>query len=444
MPKRFIIILILFVVAFLGTTWANAENAPANDVTKAEFYLKKLEAQAEKAKGQPFKPNYDGQQALQRIKALKEKYPDDTLVEDLFQRARTALMTSKGDFIDITPEMLAYKHAEKQMVALFKMEAERDWNNLLKTIKASADPIMKALPAPSPREFSNAQMQDRYVVLEGFEYPTNQFFAMGREYVFVGSGTAGYYYVNISGRSWLGPYEAVKRYRRLINSDVPEGGPWTMVGKITGSQLAVPQAEKEKTIPAYWGWVVEPVAIYIPGKTFAFYKPDLESGGVFAGEKQMEKIKGKFYTVTEIPDDVAPERLLEIYSLAIKEKNYPLFLECIDPNRKKTKTALSRIRYFWDLHQERFARFYVHVSIAGPAKIEVIKGYGSGGDVDSFFLTDEQKEKVKQISEPMVEEATVLTKAWDERGRQYGSAKPHYLKRVDKKRWYVTDYAQQF
>ena len=53
----------------------------------------------------------------------------------------------------------------------------------------------------------------------------------------------------------------------------------------------------------------------------------------------------------------------------------------------------------------------------------MIKGYGSGGDVDSFFLTDEQKEKVIQISEPMVEEATVLTKAWDERGRQYGSAK---------------------
>ena len=140
-----------------------------------------------------------------------------------------------------------------------------------------------------------------------------------------------------------------------------------MVGKITGSQLASPGG-KGKDHSRVLGLGSGARAIYIPGKTFAFYKPDLESGGVFAGEEQMEKIKGKFYTVTEIPDDVTPERLLEIYSLAIKEKNYPLFLGCIDPNRKKTKTALSRIRYFWDLHQERFARFYVHVSIAGPAK----------------------------------------------------------------------------
>jgi hypothetical protein len=259
----------------------------------------------------------------------------------------------------------------------------------------------------------------------------------------VGSGTAGYYYVDIADRSWLGPYEAVKRYRRLVNTDVPEGGSWTMVGRITGCQLAVPQAEKEKTIPAYWGWVVEPVAIYVPDKTFALYQPDLESGGVFAGEEQMEDLKGKFYTVKSIPDDATPERLMEIYAAAIKEKNYPLFLDCIDPDRKKTKTALSRIRYFWDLHQERFAKFYVHVTVE-PATIDVIKGFDANSDVDSFFLDKDQQEKVKDISGALVEEASLVTKAWDERGRQYGSPKPHYLKRVDKKRWYVTDYAQQF
>ena len=146
-------------------------------------------------------------------------------------------------------------------------------------------------------------------MLEDFQYPTNEFFAMGREYVFVGSGTAGYYYVDIGGRSWLGPYEAVKRYRRLINSDVPEGGPWTLVGRIKGSQLAVPQAEKEKTIPAFWGWVVEPVAIYVPDKTFALYKPRPgKRRGSFAGEEQMEDIKGQFYTVKAIPDDVTTRK----------------------------------------------------------------------------------------------------------------------------------------
>ena len=443
MPKRSILALMLLVICVFWTGAALAEKAPANDVTKAEFYLKKLESQAAKAKGQPFKPNYDSQQALERIKALKEKYPDDSAVEDLFQRARTALMASKGDSMEITPAMLAYRDNEKQVTEVFKKEAVAAWEKMLEEVKASPDPILKALPAPSPREISNKAIKDKYVVLEDFQYPTNAFMAMGREYVFVGSGTSGYYYVDISGRNWLGPYEAVKRYRRLVNSDVPEGGSWTLVGRVVGSQLAVPQAEKEKTIPAFWGWVVEPVAIYVPDKTFALYQPDLESGGVFAGEEQMENIKGQFYTVKEIPDDVTPERLLEIYSMAMKEKNYPLFLDCIDPDRKKTKTALSRIRYHWDLHQERFARFYVHVTVE-PASIYTIKGFDANNDVDSFFLDKEQQEKVKQITEPLVEEASVLTKAWDERGRQYGSPKPHFLKRVDKKRWYVTDYAQQF
>ena len=34
--------------------------------------------------------------------------------------------------------------------------------------------------------------------------------------------------------------------------------------------------------------------------------------------------------------------------------------------------------------------------------------------------------------------------AYDERGRQYGSPKPRYLRRVEKGRWYITNYAQPF
>jgi hypothetical protein len=442
MMKRVFVLFSLMTLAYAVMLPAQ-EKPPANDVSRAEFYLKKLEDQAAKAKGQPFDPTYDSRQALERVKVLKEKYPNDPVVEALFQRARAAFMFSKGEFIDITPEMLTYRNSEKKVSELFAREARLAWDTMQSEIKASKNPILKALPAPSPREISTQDIMGRYVVLEDFRYPTNAFVSYGREFVFVGSGSAGFYYVDISGRSWLGPYEALKRYRRLINSDVPEGGPWTLIGRVAGSQLAVPQAEKEKTVPAAWGWIVEPVALYASDKTFARFKPELESGGSFAGEEQMEAIKGRFYTAKDIPADVSPERLVEIYATAIKEKNYPLFLACIDPQRKATNTELSRIRYFWDLHQERFARFYVHVTVE-KAVIDVIKGFDSGSALDSFYLDEEQRNKVKAISGPLVEEASLTTKAWDERGRQYGSPKPHFLKRVDKKRWYITDYAQQF
>ena len=78
--------------------------------------------------------------------------------------------------------------------------------------------------------------------------------------------------------------------------------------------------------------------------------------------------------------------------------------------------------------------------------VTVRKGYDSGNDLESFFLTDEQKQTVAKISEELVEDAEVKSKAWDERGRQYGSPKPHFLKRTGgaKGRWYVMNFEQPF
>jgi len=107
--------------------------------------------------------------------------------------------------------------------------------------------------------------------------------------------------------------------------------------------------------------------------------------------------------------------------------------------------ALDLFEYHWDWHQHRFRTFYVHVT-AEEAKIEVQKGYDDSNDLEGFFLTDEQKAKVASISEEKVEEATVWSKAWDERGRQYGSPKPHFLRRVGgpKGRWYLLNYEQPY
>jgi hypothetical protein len=421
------------------------DGAPSKlGLSSAEHYLEKFEARVNRARGQPFQLGYEDKEALKKIRALKESWPDHPKVDELFARAKQALIASKGETFTITPEMLAYRDKEKKLVELFAVEAEKQWAEFRKRELAD-DKVVKAWPAPGIRDVSMEDMVGKYVILEDFEYPTNQFYDFGREFVFVGVGSRGFYYVEIDNREWLGAYEAVKRYRRLVNGRLPEGGKWTIIGRITGLEILVPDAAEKKIGPAHWGWRVVPAAILIPGHTFAVFDSTLELGGRFAGEERLEAIKSPLYTVREIPQDVTPEQLVEIFATAIKEKNYALFLDSIDPNRRKTNTALSRIRYHWDLHQHRFAEFYCHVTVESDrTAIRVLQGFDEAADDEGFFLDESEKATIRERSDPLIEEAEVWTKAWNERGLQYGSEKPHYLRRYGKQRWYIEAYAMPY
>ena len=154
-------------------------------------------------------------------------------------------------------------------------------------------------------------------------------------------------------------------------------------------------------------------------------------------------IKSSWYTVKEIPQDVKPERLMEIFMTAIKEKNYDLYLECISPERKKTPVALSLIKYHWDLHQERFLREYVHATF-DSAKVTVSKGFDENNAEENFFLDEEQKDVLRKTQGVMVEYAVVESRAYDENGKQLGTPHPHKLIRTGGGRWYVDDYAGRF
>lgn len=430
-------------LAFLVPLGVAAQTAPPNDVTKAEFYLMKLEDHARRARGAAFKPGYEDNEALKRIKELKEKYPEDPAVEALFARARAALMGSKGDFIEITPEMLRYRDQEKKIVELFSKEANAQIAAWKAKASAGGKLLAQPLPAPGIREPGASGMSGKYVVLDKVEYPANQFTDLGREYVSWGTPARGLYYVQIDTPAWRGAYEALKRYRRLVNAGLAEGTPFTVAGRVESAELTVPEAGKKRLGGAFWGWVVVPEAIWVDGLAFAIADPSAELGGRLAGEERMEQIKGPLYSVRSIPADVTPERLVEIFATAIQEKNLKLYLDCIDPKRLEGPRARSLAMYHWDWHQVRFRDFYVHTTVE---KVErtMVKGYDAGNDLESFFLTEDQKAQVKKIAEPSVERATVTTKAWDERGRQYGSPKPHELIRRGGGRWYVYDFAAQF
>jgi hypothetical protein len=423
---------------------ANSDDlALKNEIVRADYFLKLLEDKVNKSYGEPFKIGYEGEEALKRIFKLNQKHPDKPEIKELFQRAHKALLASKGSSVEITPEMLAFRENEKKLKAAFAAEAEKSWQHLKEKITGMENTIQQPFPTVSHREATMDEMVGRHVILEEFVYPANEFTDMSRQFVFVGSGVKGHYYVELSNRSWLSVYEAIRRYRRLVNRDIPDNGKWTVAAKVIGLELLVPQAGQDKTTPAAWGWSVEPLAIYIPGCTLAVVDAKLELGGSFACEERMEEIKAPMYSVTAISEDVTPEKLVEIFSIAIREKNYHLYLECIDPERRNSGKALQYCAYHWEWHQHRFANFYVHI-VVGKADIKVVQGFNRGNELENAFLSEEDKANLRKISEPLVEQAQVKSFAYDERGRQYGSPKTFFLKRQERGRWYITSYAQPF
>ncbi|MBR5755728.1 MAG: hypothetical protein IKX97_07945, partial [Erysipelotrichaceae bacterium] len=169
--------------------------------------------------------------------------------------------------------------------------------------------------------------------------------------------------------------------------------------------------------------------------------------GYFIGEDEVNARKEGWYTVKSIPDDVTPERLVEIFRQAIKEKNYELFLECIQPELRisDNEQAMANIMYHWDLHQERFHGEYVHAEVTPDAtQISVIKGYDDGNDLNSYFLSKEDQEKIASKYGDKVEYASVQTIAYDKNGKQLGSPNRRNLIRTNGGRWYVRDYDIRF
>jgi len=430
-------------VSAAGAQAGDADGPSKLEVRGAEHRLEQFEAKVEQMRGQPFKLGFTEKEALRRISDLHKRYPDDAEITALAERARLAILASKGKTQDVDPHWLAYRQNGDRLRKLFADVAATAWAAYRESALTGDKILERAFPPPDP----DAERFDTYVghkvVLDGFRYPRDEFMDSGRQYVHVGSGARGYYYVELSNRGWLGAYEALKRYRRFVDPDMPEDMDWTVVGHVTGLTLLVPEAGKKKVGSVAWGWTVEPEAIHVPGHTLAVADATLESGGRFAGEEKMDEIKAPLYSITSIPDDVSPERLVEIFATAIKERNYKLYLDCIDPDRRKTPKALSLIMYHWEWHQHRFAHFYCHITV-NPATVSVIQGLDEDDALESEFLTDEDRDKLRKHAQPLVKRAELTTVAFDERGQQYGSPKPRQLKQTEKGRWYIVDYAQPF
>ena len=432
-------------LAWTASALCGAAGAPApgpgHRLGQANYYLVEFEKEVARQQGGEKAVWRNKKDALQRVQALKVEFPDNPDVEALYQRARTALMKSMGQLNEVDPSWTLYKRNEENLRKMVAAEGEAHWKDLLAT--AGTNWLAKAFPAPDVDKVAADTVTNRLVVLEGVRYPMNQFYGGTGEYVACGKPSEGYYFVDLGGRSWLGPYEAVKRYRRNVDTGMEDVQEWTVLGRITGVTAEIPSAGEEKVGSLQFGWVVEPIALQVPGHVVSFYDADAPSSGRFAGEEKALAAKAGWFTVKEVPADVTPERLMEIFMTAIKEKNFPLYVDCIDPERRKTPVGADLLKYHWDLHQSRFHNEYVHATFS-KAKIRVVKGFDSGDELNNFFLDDSQKSKLVKAGGTKIEEATVESRAIDENGKQLGSPHPHRLTRTGGGRWYVQDYAPRF
>ncbi|MBR4423456.1 MAG: hypothetical protein IKS68_04455 [Mailhella sp.] len=416
-----------------------AANAPFAEVDKAGIFLRDFEKEVERAQGADSGRYFNKQEALSRIKRLSEQYPDDPKVQELVKRASTALMKSKGDYMEITPGMLAYKKNEAELRERFKAQNQAAWEDQLR----QKNPITKVFPTPVPEEVDVRDYLEKYVLLEDVRYPANQFAGATGEYIHVGKPSIGYYFVSMQGRHWSGPYEAIRRYRSMVDASLGDNLKFKILGKITGLVMESPDASEDKKAPVVWGWIVTPEMLYAGDRVLAMYDSKNENSGYFFGEDQVEKIKESWYTVKSIPDNVDPKRLMEIFATAIKEKNYKLYLECINPERGNTDVGSSMLRYHWDLHQARFQNEYVHAVFDEP-KITVLKGFDDKNDLEGYFLNPGQREQLNKMAGEREEMAVVMSRAFEENGKQRGSKNRHELLRKGKGRWYVNTYDVRF
>ena len=245
-------------------------------IQQAEMYLKEFEDEVRRAQGATgmFRSKED---ALSRVMILNEFAPDDPRVQALFNRAKACVMGSTGNFTTITDEMTQYLVNEENIRRLYSEKSAAAW----KKAKAEhADEMIdRVFPAPDFSAVSFEEYIGKYVVLDDVRYPMNQFMGITGEFVHVGKRSTGMYFVKLDTRKWVGPYEAVKRYRRLVDATMAEVDAWTVLGRIADMTMEVPESGEETVGAPLFAAVVEPVALYVPGHVVAFYSEDKETSG---------------------------------------------------------------------------------------------------------------------------------------------------------------------
>ena len=90
-------------------------------IEQADFYVREFEREVSLQRGGEKMGWRSKRDALDRVQKLKQTYPHDPRVEDLFQRVKAALMKSKGDYTQVVENWTAYKRNEEALRKVAKL-----------------------------------------------------------------------------------------------------------------------------------------------------------------------------------------------------------------------------------------------------------------------------------------------------------------------------------
>jgi hypothetical protein len=412
------------------------------EIDAANYLLVKFENYVGGLDGKEGTLTPDGKNALTKIATLKKQHPEDPRVLNLYERAQSAARLLRGDRIEITQDILAYRDIEKKRVEMLAGLSRKVWLQYQeKLLREREDVITNPFPAPNPENTQASEMKNRPIILRGLQYPEGVFLQYGRQFVAIGNAAKGFYFIDTSSQSFVGAYEAVRRYQRQVASALPKE--WIVSGQITSPQIMAPGGGGLQDGQAYAGWLVEVDTIFVPENVFAQANKKSELGGNFAGEQTLNEAFASLYSVNKLPPaDSAPEDLLKVFVTAIKEKNFDLYKQCIHPEEQQTAIQREWIARKWDIFQRRFTKDMVEVLIGKIDEIDVIQG-GSQKENENIlaeFLPDEEVKEVTNDGLPRSELVTLWLKLYDETGRMREYQKPITLKRDEKIgefRWFV-------
>ena len=442
MNRLSIIILSLLVFAFSGVfRGIEAQDEPSKlDIATAEYKLKGIERSAKLANGAPFSLGKDGTIALEKIAVLYKAFPDHPKVKELFDRARTVVKASKGDFIEITEDMISYRTKANENSKTLSRKASEFWS-AFKDELTKDEVISPVFPAPSPEDVLLDDIIGKYVFLKDIEYPRIMFIQGGKQYCFSGSVSNGYYYLDCSSRGFVGAFEALKRAQQIASLDLPPQ--WQVVGRISGVRTLVPRIGKGTVgSTAHLGWVVTPEVIYVPDVVATKYQADTEKSGFYVGENQLATTSTS--KIAPLAKDISPEELLHEFVKSAQNQNYEHYLDCIAPDRQETGLQKGLMRYYYDIFVNNVFEGYVTIKVARVEESELIQGEPEGESIEDLFLDDATKEKLKSSSLPKIEELRIWVQRYNEQGRSVGGQAPVTLRRYESlkngipNRWYIS------
>lgn len=431
---------VILIVLSLAQT-ISAQSASRLEIDDANYQLKRFEAYTANLKGKSGVVTRGTKATLKKIIDLKKKYPDDRRVLDLYQRAQASIRLLKGDRIEVTAKMLEYRNKESQRVDLLAKINRKAWYEYQsKLLELNKDAIVRPFPSKSVDQTPLKNMKGKLVFLDGIEYPEKVFTHFGQPYLANGSPAKGFYFIDCSDRRFIGAYEAIRRYQRNISNDLPKQ--WKAIGRITDSRLMVPFGGKNKRGQAFAGWVVSVEALYAPDRVFASYSADNELGGEFAGESNLQDQLAALYSVQSLPDQYGPDQLLQTFVIAVKEKNYQLYLSCIHPEEQETHIQRNWLERKWDMLQRRFEKDIVEVRVGKTDPIKVLSG-GGGDEANELLGEFLEGSEISDITDDGVqrsEKQTLWLKLYNHTGRITEYQKPLTLKRdesVESFRWFI-------